>query len=349
MQSGDLIFKDPLKGLHAFMRNLRLVWHCAGDAYPGSDLFHRWRRLRFLLRSMLWWKSTTVWLSSYAAPSSRASMQWHACNLERIHRPFMHSAFAAEDRLRISLDHQYFTWRLAPRIAHAMTTYGSALLASFAASGQTWSLLVESLDRFHEEGDWSLCIRDAAGARLVSCTFSVGRLAGKVSRPRLLIGCVQGPDTAVNGRELFRALTRQWHGLRPKPFIVYLAQSLAHEMGASNALLVSNHAHIYSHWRYMLRKRRVKADYVALSRECGRVTAWNGWLLLGLPHNRKRSTQPDRNGRGRTRRLRGELLASVEAQIRRAVHYSAWLSAGAPTPSVSVTQSQPPHEDPSAG
>ncbi|WP_375542260.1 DUF535 family protein [Paraburkholderia sp. CNPSo 3274] len=64
-------------------------------------------------------------------------------------------------------------------------------------------------------------------------------------------------------------MTRKWLGLRPKPLAIFLAQSLARAMGAKTALIVSSKTPVYSSWRYLFRKRRIKADYRALAWDCG--------------------------------------------------------------------------------
>lgn len=100
-------------------------------------------------------------------------------------------------------------------------------IASFAVGAERWHVSLESIDQFQKEDDWTLCIRDARDRRIVSSTFSLAYLRGKVRRPRLCIGSVQGPDNSMNGRELFRALTKRWYGLRLKMLVIYLAQCIA--------------------------------------------------------------------------------------------------------------------------
>lgn len=214
----------------------------------------------------------------------------------------------------MSLDHDYFSASRAPRIAWLIKTLGFAKIATFSAADQRWAVYVEADHRFQKEGDWTLSIRDTNRTRLVSCTFCIATPGGKLATPRLLIGCVQGPDTSINGRELYRVLTKQWYGLRPKPFVVYLAQSLAYMMGATSSMIVSNEAHVYSHWRYRRSRHRIAADYQNLAKACGAAKPWKGWYLLGLPERRTLST-PVR----KAQRQRQLLIDSLSAQIRRAI------------------------------
>ncbi|WP_167760325.1 DUF535 family protein [Paraburkholderia pallida] len=278
--------------------------------------YHRWRRIRFLMRAMLWSRATLGWLKRCSQEPFRTAVDRVPFNIERIHRPFLHAGLDAHTRLRVSLEHDYLTVTRAPRVAHELIESGSFRLATLDAANQTWDVNAESLERFQKEGDWTICIRDSDGARVVSCTFCIASLGGRAGRPQLLIGCIQGPDTSVDGRALYRSLTRQWSGLRPKPLIIHLANSLAREMGARTALIVSNEAHVYSSWRYMFRKRRVKADYRSLARDCGAKRLWRSWHVLTTLQRSALGEAADMNAAQRRRRA---LLTALDEQIRHAV------------------------------
>ena len=235
-----------------------------------------------------------------------------------MHRPFLHTRFSPRERLMASLEHQTLTQQRMPQLAARIACLGSATIASFAIGAERWHVSLESIDQFQKEGDWTLCIRDARDQRIVSCTFSFAYLGGKVRRPRLCIGSVQGPDTSVNGRELFRALTRRWYGLRPKVLVIYLAQCVAAALDAGGTFIVSKQAHIYANWRYCLRKSRVAADYDRLSYECGALARWNGWFLLPPPARYLAERQFADNG-GATRHKRYALRRSLATQIRQSI------------------------------
>lgn len=298
--------------------SIAAIQHAARTLYPGSSAFHRWRRIRLWLRSMLAWRSTQVWLTRCTTSPLLDLVQRHPTALERVHRPFLHSRFSARERLAASLDHQALTQQRVPRLAMRIATTGRAPIASFAVGNERWYVSLESIEQFQREGDWTLCIRDGRDQRVVSCTFSLACVGGKARRPRLCIGSVQGPDRSVNGRELFRALTKRWYGLRPKVLVVYLAQCVAASLEAGGTFIVSNQAHVYSNWRYCLRKRRVAADYDGLSLECGALARWNGWFVLAPPARYLAAQQRGDAGDAMRRRRYG-LRNALTAQIRLSV------------------------------
>ncbi|MFL6643999.1 MAG: DUF535 family protein [Paraburkholderia fungorum] len=295
-----------------------VIQQAAHSLYPGTSLFHRWRRVRLWLRSLISWRSTQIWLKRCAVSPLHDLVKRHPTALERMHRPFLHTRFSPRERLTASLDHQALTQQRVPQLAARIAAVGSATIASFGVGAERWYVSLESIEQFQKEGDWTLCIRDARDRRIVSCTFSLAYLGGKVRRPRLCIGSVQGPDTSVNGRELFRALTKRWYGLRPKVLVVYLAQCVAAALDAGGTFIVSRQAHIYANWRYCLKKRRVAADYDRLSMECGALARWNGWFVLAPPARYLAERQGDDTGNA-TRRKRYALRSTLAAQIRRSV------------------------------
>lgn len=297
-----------------FSLSFSMIRHAGHTVYPGDTLFHRLRRMRLWFRSIVWWHSTTVWLRGCSRSPLREIVRRHPVAIERPHRPFLHGGFSSRERIAASLDHQMLTLQRAPHLAQQIARDGYAPIAQFAVGAERWQITLESLDQFQKEGDWTLCIRDANARRVVSCTFSLAYLGGKVRRPRLCVGSVQGPDKSINGRELFRALTKRWYGLRPKVFVVFLAQCVASGLGTGGTFIVSKRAHIYGNWRYCLRRRRVAADYDDLSRECGAVAHWNGWFVLAPVRQAS-----DADGGNALRRKRNALREELAAQIRNSI------------------------------
>jgi uncharacterized protein VirK/YbjX len=298
-----------------FTKSFATIQHAGRAVYPGTGRFHQWRRLRFCLRSLLFWRTTMTWLRRCSTPPLSSLAQRQPSALERMHRPFLHGNFSSRERLRASLDHDTLTRQRAPQLAMRIAVDGHVSIAHFSVGMQRWSILLELSEKFQREGDWTLCIRDALNRRVVSCAFSFAYLGGKVRRPRMCIGSVQGPDKSMEGRELFRTLTKQWHGLRPKVFMIYLAQCVAHSLDISGTFIVSKHAHVSANWRYCLRKKRVSADYDSLSQECGARARWNGWFVLPPPALYV-ADRTDADKGNAMHRKRHALKAAITSQIR---------------------------------
>ncbi|WP_404984115.1 DUF535 family protein [Caballeronia sp. LZ034LL] len=262
------------------LRRPRFILECASQAYPGRHYFARWRRFRFLIRTVLCYKTTISWLD--ACLTSRLpglTCQAPQC-FERTHRPFLHNAFRPNEIVRVSLEHQRYAYELLPSIACEIAKSGRAVIARFRLGDESWQIVLEVLEQFKREGDWTLSIKNSDGSSVVSCSFSIAALGGRILRPRILIGNVQGPGKGQDGLCLFRSLTRKWHGWRPKWLAVRLIQVIAVEINARSVLMVTNDTHVYASWRYPSFKHRIAADYKALAIECGATQQWRGCLLL---------------------------------------------------------------------
>lgn len=303
--------------------NLVCVWEYSCKAYPSPTWLHRLRRLRFLMRTTVWRRSTMGWLRRCAQEPFRKSIDRSPFNIERMHRPFLHAGLNARQRLRLSLEHDHLTATRAPHVARAVRERGTARIATLRVHDETWYVTAEAIERFQMEGDWTIAIRDSEAMRIVSCTFCIASLGGRARRPHLLIGCIQGPDAAPGGRALYQSLTRRWLGLRPKPLVVFLAQSLARAMGVRTTLIVSKEAHVYSSWRYLFRNRRIKADYRSIARDCGAKHTWKKWHITALSW-----CGPAGGAAGKTaaQRRRRALLGELDEQIRAAVYGRAAVS-----------------------
>lgn len=89
-----------------------------------------------------------------------------------------------------------------------------------------------------KEGELTLFIRRIAGPKtgreqhIMSLAFSLAKQADGALVA--YIGCVQGQNqnAEISGTEIMRMLTKAMHGLRPKAFMVFLAQEVARALGA---------------------------------------------------------------------------------------------------------------------
>jgi uncharacterized protein VirK/YbjX len=136
--------------------------------YPGTSRFHRWRRLRFCLRSLLFWHTTMVWLKRCSMSPLVGLVQLHPATLERMHRPFLHGRLSSRERLAASLDHQTLTQQRVPHLADRIAAEGRIAIARFSVGRESWCVSLESIGHFQREGDWTLCIRDASDRRVAS-------------------------------------------------------------------------------------------------------------------------------------------------------------------------------------
>lgn len=106
-------------------------------------------------------------------------------------------------------------------------------------SGEVLELLLEPSD-FFQEGELGLYLRDGAGERLYSLSFTLG------SQGQLFIGGLQGPRTTVK-EGMVGWLGKEMFGLRPKNLLLTALYTLGEQMGGRLLLGISDAAHTCSH------------------------------------------------------------------------------------------------------
>jgi uncharacterized protein VirK/YbjX len=141
-----------------------VIQQAAYALYPGTSVFHRWRRMRLWLRSLMSWRSTQVWLKRCAISPLHDLVQRHPTALERMHRPFLHTRFSPRERLMASLDHHALTQQRVPQLAARIAAVGSAPIASFEVGAERWHVSLESIEQFQKEGDWTLWMRETSAS-----------------------------------------------------------------------------------------------------------------------------------------------------------------------------------------
>ncbi len=94
------------------------------------------------------------------------------------------------------------------------------------------------------------------------------------------VGAVQGRKGG--GEDIIKLATKAMHGLRPKQFMVFLAQEIARSLRVKALFGVGNSIHIFRAGQYKLikTKREIHFDYDELWTEAGGEPADEGWFLV---------------------------------------------------------------------
>lgn len=72
-------------------------------------------------------------------------------------------------------------------------------------------------------------------------------LRGTPADMKLVIGCVQG-RALDTGSNLYKELTKELHGMRPRDFLLNLVTIISEELGCRQVLGISDQAHFSKHW-----------------------------------------------------------------------------------------------------
>jgi uncharacterized protein VirK/YbjX len=257
---------------------LRAVLALAGAIYPMSTASHALGRIKFQLRSLLMPRVMQSWLAHLSTPHLMPLLLRKPRLLEKPQQPYLCSYWDGSDRAQALHAHYGFLHaRLPNGLLRKICLDGGVLLAELHEAGATLWLGCE--EQFEKEGELTVSLRDAAGTRLVSATFTMQftRRTG----PAMLIGGVQGAaDT--DGRMLARDLTQHMHGLPPKELMLLVLQEIADCWKVRRLLGVADHAHVHEGPGEWLKTRRMQASYDALWAEAGGLYIGKGFYLLPL-------------------------------------------------------------------
>lgn len=226
-----------------------------GQRIPGPIWQKRGYRLKFLLRSLLFWSSTTRMLD---ALSHRADfdklLTAQVTLLSKTHRQYLMRGLSASKRVSAIIHHYHWIDSLtADGLASALTHPTPQPLLQFSVKdGACFTLLASSACKAEREGESTLWLRDGENTLLASMTFSVTDDNG---HPALVIGGLQGPRRGVS-HDVIKNATRACHGLFPKRILLEMVFQLASLTNIRAIYGVSDNGHVFRALRYRLSKGR---------------------------------------------------------------------------------------------
>ena len=232
-----------------------------GDLTPGPLWQKRDYRLKFFLRTLLFWSSTTRMLETISRRDDFSTLLKAQPTLPvKTQRQYLSRGMTANERAEAILHHYAWIDALPDSgLAHLFTSPSPLPLLQFATKeGANYTIYATSAVKAEREGETTLWLRAGDNTLLASLTFSVVRENG---RSVLVIGGLQGPRRDV-GRETIKNATRACYGLFPKRILLEAVFNLAKQSGISALYGVSDEGHVFRALRYRLSKgRHLHASY----------------------------------------------------------------------------------------
>ena len=292
----------------------RRAFRLATRLYAATHFQARWRRCRFLIRTLWYGRTSARWFAFVDANAFRRRLarlqpEW----AEKPHRPYRRYDLDADTRLDGLVSHGLAIERLGWQQLVLRLSAQPLTIARFSGKDEVerWLELAHA-GQFMKEGE--LCLHLCCGGRrLYSAAFS---LIGAPAVPTSLavsaldIGCLQGPDDPT-ARDLVRSTTKALHGLRPRDLMVTALKAFAGAVAAPSLVGVTGSRHVYRHWR----KRRAFAfDYDTFWAEHAGRPRDDGDYELSAVCTPKPIDQVPSNKRAEARR-RQALAADIRCQI----------------------------------
>ncbi|QBF87284.1 DUF535 domain-containing protein [Leclercia adecarboxylata] len=232
-----------------------------GDLTPGPLWQKRDYRLKFFLRTLLFWSSTTRMLETISRRDDFSTLLKAQPTLPvKTQRQYLTRGMTASERAEAILHHYAWIDALPDSgLAHLFTSPSPLPLLQFATKEEaSYTIYATSAVKAEREGETTLWLRAGDNTLLASLTFSVIR---ENDRSVLVIGGLQGPRRDVR-RETIKNATRACYGLFPKRILLEAVFNLAKQSGISALYGVSDEGHVFRALRYRLSKgRHLHASY----------------------------------------------------------------------------------------
>lgn len=286
-----------------------LMLAAVARSYPGRGLRGNRCRLKFLWKLAAERGSVSRWLAREENAAIRRRIEDEPELLGFCVWPFIHAGWSVGRRFGVLLRHEDIVSHTLPHLALGPE---ERWLIPFGGDWEP-NLRLE-LDRsrwFFREG--SLVLHVALGDhRLMSLAFSLDHESGRLVA---YVGAIQGsghPDA----RDIYRHLTKQLHGLRPRDFTVRAFQYLAAGMGVSRIYAVDSAHRHWQHPYFSERARaRVRLDYDEIWRENGGRPRRSGFYELPVAHVPRMPRDVPVRKRAMYRR-RQEMLTRLQHELR---------------------------------
>jgi len=165
---------------------------------------------------------------------------------------------------RLSTVDQHYRMLSGPTAVIARAILEEVELARFDADYVGLRLVLNKAARWVGEGETALNLY-VGTVRYYSVAFTLGMDAGQ---PLILVGAIQGSNVEGN-KQVYRAMTHAFHGMRPRDLLVDIIKLLCKQFGISRIWAISNAC------RY-----KVHADYDQIWMDHGGKLLGNGFFEI---------------------------------------------------------------------
>lgn len=245
---------------------LRLL-HAVRHPRPGSVAIGPGRIAMHFLRCVRHLDTFRGWLGNRANPALRAELDARPYLMTCVVHPYLHAAWPPPQRLRVIAAH------------YALLRGPCALLRSatptlIADAGEGLRIEIDRPGKFEHEGEATIHLR-RAGADLYALAFTLGEIDGQRVA---YVGALQGlrsPDAL----EIYRQLTHQWHGLRPRDLLLAAFRRVGLKLGVTRILAIDD-VHRVSSNAFYASSGQVLSSYDEVWRESGGLATTDGFFEL---------------------------------------------------------------------
>lgn len=294
----------------------------SGRVVPGPIWKKREYRLKFLLRSLLFWSATHRMLTALSRrPDFDRLLATQITLPSKTHRQYLTRGLHASQRADAIINHYAWLDNHVPAcIAAALSAAEPTQIIDFKGKDEThFTVFASNASKAEREGESTLWLCDGNNTLLASVTFSVISENGKQI---VLIGGLQGPRKEIS-HEVIKVATRACHGIFPKKILLEVLSQLATLTAVSAIYGVSDNGHVFRALRYRLSKGRhfhASYDEFWASIEGVKDNSWRWQLPLTFPRKPLESIASKKRAEYRRRfQLLDDIAAKMQALLRKEI------------------------------
>lgn len=257
-----------------------------GDFSPNPHWHQLSYRVKFAIRILLPPFESTRWLKDMVEFEHLDEMLQAQPSLPcKLHRPYLSSILSKKQARQMLIEHYQFMYSCLPsEFRHKCLAGKPYQIAKITGKDEQQLLIIlMTFDRFNREGELTLCVRNQDGVDLARITFSIVKYNGIYG---LFIGGLQGSNHEVDHNLIQRA-TKTAYGIFPKRLALDSIRFLAEHLGITQIAAVSDDSHIYRHWRYRKKLKKMHASYDEFWQSVGGEKNGDGIYLIPVVHKVK--------------------------------------------------------------
>lgn len=217
------------------------------------------RKVRFLFRSVLYYKASATWFNFVKTSPLAAHSAELKETLQQPHRPLYDYRLSADQRTALLIDHHETAFAiLGDALAQRLLRHEAVPICQIDGKhGDQYRLCLVTEGRLNKEGQLSLRLSDEHET-LISVAFSFSTVNRQI---KVIVGAIQATHNEALGK--IRHATHAFHGIQPRFLLVSALRLLATQLGIETIEAISAKNHVYQSLRYR-HKKSISSSYDTL-------------------------------------------------------------------------------------
>jgi uncharacterized protein VirK/YbjX len=289
--------------------------HTAARVYPSGDAKTVWRRSRFLA---LAWRHREIlrrFADSLEAVGCGHLLQADIPILGIVEWPYLHRDWPLSRRLAAVREHHEAVAHLPAVLSQASRSPQVLLDLSTQSAGVR--LLLDRAPWFVREGELVLNLFQH-DLRVMSVAFTLGREGGQLVQ---YVGAIQGLHANERSLEIFKGLTKDFEGLRPRDLILDVLRMVSGHLGVQRLWAVSEACRHHRHAFFAGKAAALSSlDYDLVWEEQQGQRLDNGFYQLPV-HKARKSLAEVASGKRAMYRRRYAMLDEWDQRLGMFIHH----------------------------